>query len=405
MSNSSQKLLYYALDNGLSAIFGFLVIALAAAKFDSQVVGQIAFSVAIVTVFIPIVNFGIPNFIYSRVGGRGEFSQSLSKVFVIPTFALGICIYFLLVIFFNFFYGAVDLIIFAVCGIRLLFAWGEMYRSRYRGLSLPEKYVFLRVFSLLICFIGLFFFYNENGTTIFLCSLWTFEWVLFSVLVLLKDGGFSVKLNWNYLRLVYSRNFSVFIQIICVAFYYRFDQIFLGVVSDFSQVGVYAIAARVAEAFNMAFGLIGLLVGPSLIRNFKLGIVDFRYVKFAVLTFAFVVIVSSFFALSPVNFFTIVLGEEYSYSQIVFSVYVLSSVFTMLGFLGTQVCIVLGLWRAPFISGFTGFLVCLVATPLFWILFGILGVAFATVLSYSAASAVVWFFAFRSITAQSQVEY
>ena len=342
------------------------------------------------------MNCGIPNYIYSRAGSNEAISRSLCDMLLIPGIILGISYYFALIILFYYFFSFTDPIIFAVCGLRLLFAWGEIYRSRFRGLGCPERYVFLRVFSLIVCLFGICFLFFMDLSPIFYCMLWAFEWMFFSVLVLLKEGRPSFRHNWTYLRLVYSRNFSVYIQVICVAFYYRFDQLFLGLINDFGQLGVYAISARVAEAFNMTFGLIGLVIGPKLIKNFRSGLIDPLHVKFIMFSFIFLLSISIFLVEISVNFFSLILGDEYSNSQHIFSIYVLSSIFTMLGFLGTQICIAMGLWKAPLLSGLAGVLVCAVATPLFWQLFGVLGVAFATVVSYAAAAIVVWYNAIRA---------
>ncbi len=167
--------------------------------------------------------------------------------------------------------------------------------------------------------------------------------------------------------------------------YARIDQVLIKHMIDTASVGIYDAAVKVAELWSFIPGILVAALYPAIVNAKKTAeeLYNKRLGKLALFLFVFAVAVASFTALLAPYIIDVLYGNAFIGGISALKIYVWSTAGTFLGILIIQYLITENLRK---ILAFVGFLPMLINVLLniIWIpAYGIIGAAYATLLSYS----------------------
>ena len=383
--------LLFAIDTGLSALFGIAVLAIAARNLPIETVGGLAFILALVTFQTHITTLGTDKLLYARMSQNQRRPLSVIRYQVAIVLLAGIASYLLGVVT-TIFVGAYTFTIaYALGALRIVFTYSEIVRVAFRARRQPEAYILARVCSVAGAAILLVLSQVFSPSLHLFALIWTLEWVLFSVVVTIQHRLIvTPSLCPRIIKVSLTKSWPTIIQMASVGLYYRFDLIYIGWRLPPEHLGIYTVSARMAEAGNLFFGLIGFVITPLIVTGLtkpgfspeiRRSSLIFLGASTVFLTLAWIM---------GGQIITFLFGPSYIESGHIFMIYALSAPFTLLGFIGSTVAIARGSHYAPMVSGLAGALVCVVLTVMLVKWFGLRGAAIATVISYAFSAAIVW---------------
>lgn len=387
----------YALDTGLSALFGLVLLLLAARDADLTGFGIFAMALAIAGIQTPLAVLGIAALFYGRAVSRPLAANRLYWPGVLSALFSGSLLY-ALTLAVSWAVASQELFyLYALTGLRVLGSFGEPLRSIYQARSRPGDYVPWRVVTLVAAFTATGLVFSQHAGILWYAAIWGLEWLAFSsgLLIMSLRRGVCPTQPRLRIRPILWKASPLFVQSVCVAIYLRFDQIYVGWRFGEAELGVYAAAARVAEAGNMAYGLIALVVVPRIIREWLGG-------KLTVGSRAVLVLIGygSLFAvgisvLYGKELLGVAFGTAFKAGSMILAVYVLSTCLTVYGTIGSQLNIAQGATVPSMVSGLAGASSNVILTIAFCEYQGSLGAATATVLSYALSTLLIWQSAWR----------
>lgn len=393
-----KRFIYFGLDTGLAALYGIAVIAVAARTLSLEQVGNLSLVIAMVTLQIAVVVFGFDKLVYARI------TRNLRRGFSITRHLVGLVlisgtVQYICGFFIAFFIaGQTIALLYSLAALRLVFSFSELLRAEFRAKLQPGAYMFARLASTTLAATLLFGTLLFEPSPYYLSFVWALEAISFSIILAVQYPSMvKPSFRMRVLKVSLQSSWPTFVQMVSVAFYYRFDQIYIGWRLSSEELAVYAVGARMAEAGNMFFGVIGLMVSPVVIEVLRAGqklvLLRKTIIIFALSCILFISIVMIF---GPF-FLVFLFGDMYHKASGVLKIYAMASPFTVLGFIGSALAIACGAYTAPMASGLTSVAFCFVSTVLLVEYFGIEGGAIATLLTYAVAAFVVWWMALRRL--------
>lgn len=392
MQRSLTRLILYALDTGLSALFGLVLLLLSARGSELVEFGMFALALAVAGIQTPLAVLGTAALFYGRAASRPLRANRLYWPGIATSLVSGTLLY-LLTLLVLWFVSSPELVtLYALAGLRVVGAFGEPLRAIYQARSRPTDYVPWRVLTLMLAFAASGFAFTNNAQILAYAAIWGLEWLVFAsiLLVLSLRRGICPRAKRTRVRSLLLKASPLFVQSVCVAIYVRFDQVYVGWRFGETEVGIYAAAARIAEAGNMVYGLIALVVAPRIIREWLSG-------KLSVSSRAVLVLIgygslaaSAYSWLYGEELLTIVFGPAFIAGAMILSIYVLSTCLTVYGTIGSRLNVAQSATMPSMISGLVGAGSNVVLTVIFCELLGTMGAAIATVISYAISSVLIW---------------
>jgi len=174
---------------------------------------------------------------------------------------------------------------------------------------------------------------------------------------------------------------------LAIMVYMRIDQIMLGQMLGDESVGIYSAAVRISEVWYFIPMIIVASVFPSIIAAKKQG--EAQYYQRLQKLFNLIVMLSLSVAI-PMTFLsnwvvTLLFGNAYQQSGSVLAIHIWAGIFVSLGVASGQWFLIEGLQRYSFYRTLLGAVVNVGLNLLMIPKFGVLGAAWATVISYAAA--------------------
>lgn len=386
------RLSAYAFDTGLSALFGLVLLLLAARGSELSEFGLFALALAVAGIQTPLAVLGTAALFYGRAASRPLQANRLYWPGIATSLVSGTLLY-LLTLLVLWFVSSPELVtLYALAGLRVVGALGEPLRAIYQARSRPMDYVPWRVLTLMLAFAASGFAFTNNAQILAYAAIWGLEWLVFAsiLLVLSLRRGICPRSKRTRVRSLLLKASPLFVQSVCVAIYLRFDQVYVGWRFGETDVGIYAAAARTAEAGNMVYGLIALVVAPRIIREWLSG-------KLSVSSRAVIVLIgygslaaSGFSLLYGEELLRIAFGPAFMAGAMILAIYVLSTCLTVYGTIGSRLNIAQGATMPSMISGLVGAISNIGLTIALCEIQGPLGAATATVLSYLIAVVIIW---------------
>jgi len=181
---------------------------------------------------------------------------------------------------------------------------------------------------------------------------------------------------------------------IVVNIYMKIDQVMIKSFLTASDVGYYAVATRLVEAWYFIPTILSSTFAPAIIKAHKrsLKLFNQRLIRLYSLYLWVSIIVTIFMILSAKFLILLLFGEQYLASIIVLQIYALSVIATFVGMATSQYLIAKNLTKLSFYRTLTGMLANVLLNLILIPRFGIIGAAIATVVSYNLALFITFFF-------------
>ena len=383
-------------DRGLALVLGFFVSAYVARVYGPEMFGIYSYGLALVYLFAVPGHAGLNALVVKRlVEAETEKSVIMGTSLVIK--GLGFLVGIMLLLGFSFFPGmhtpTEQTLLVIMCfslliqpGYVLDFWFQANYQARYQALSKQIALVAASgmkvaaaamgasilwiagatVIQALMSVVFLIVFYL--GTTPGHRQRWRFD--SDEAVSLLKQGG------------------VVFLGTFFAAIYLKVDQIMLKMVKGDAEVGVYAVAATVSEAFYFIPVAITAAIFPRLIELRSENSKTYKYRTQQLLDgmAALALLLAVFITLVAAPLISTVFGPQYSGAALILSIHIWAAVFIFMRAVFSKWIIAEGLIWFSVITQGTGAVVNVALNALLIPSMGALGAALATLLSYAAAS-------------------
>ncbi|MEQ8747387.1 oligosaccharide flippase family protein [Pyruvatibacter sp.] len=378
-------------DAGGQAAFGFLIIALAARASELEAFGTFAFTLALVGLQAPLGVFGLRALIYSRVAARRTGRHRLISIAFWSCLPLS-CLLYLGSVFIILSLGQQDLaLLYSFCGLKVLAAPAQIILADHEARYAIRDYVPLRIASISFASLAAVWLFMAGEGVEAMALVWGGESVLFALALwaaTLKRVRMPRAL-WMRQRALFYKAAPLAIQTVFVVLYLRFDQIYVQLRFGQAELAIYAAAARIAEAGNLAFGIVVLMLTPYLIREAVDGSLSRRSFV-ALVAIAAATLFASFSALFfGAAVLRTIFGAPYQPGQTILAIYILSTAFVAYSSMASRIATSLGATGVSALTAAAGAAANIVLSIALGELMGPAGVAGATVLSYALVVALL----------------
>ncbi len=223
-------------------------------------------------------------------------------------------------------------------------------------------------------------------------------WQSLLLVLIYRRRGYRLgawRLRWSLARRIVSTSWLLIFSAAVSFILMRIDQVMIGQMLGTAEVGLYAVAVKFVEVWYFLPAIISASLFPAILNAKKtdINIYQRRLLNF----FVFMLVFSLAVALGTValSYYLVVglFGAEYLPAVAVLRVYACSSVGLFLNWAFYQQLIAEDRLRLIFFSNFAGMVLNVCLNFLFIPRFGIIGAAWATLLSYLLVPAIIfWHF-------------
>jgi O-antigen/teichoic acid export membrane protein len=353
--------------------------------------GTLAYAIGFVGLFSFIANLGIDQIIFRELIKFPEKKADLLGSAMTIKFFAGIVAYVLLAIFtltldHNWFISSLILII----GATYIFTPFQTINYYFQAKVLSKNTTIVQVVTVIILSIMKVAIVFFNKGIYYLAGVALVEpviYMFFYIYAYKRAAGTT----WNF---TYTRSTAALILrdswpfMIAVAFsliYTRIDQIMIKHMIDVTAVGIYSVGENVAEIWYFVPGVIITSLFPAIVnaRSMNNGSYERRLFYF----FLLIAFIALLFAL-PIHFLSgfiisTLYGSKYAGSAIILSVYVWAGIGYSIGVAATNYLTAENHRLAIFMSALVGAVSNVILNLVFIPHYGIIGSAYATLISYS----------------------
>ncbi|WP_145981758.1 flippase [Vibrio algivorus] len=379
----------------------FLVTALLARHLLPSAFGQYNYLISIVTLLGPFTAFGLNSIITRELLNRKQDTVTIlgsslsirltisliligtmylaSSVFIDPNFQTE----FLLLLFANFFTSF---------GVFEFWVNAEMLNQ----LAAKIRTVIRLTFSA-IKLVGIYLDNNlDFFIIVFALELATLSLSMYFIYLVKRKSRESLKFCKTESTRLIKQSWMLLLSGIAAVVYLKIDQIMLGYLVNDSAVGIYSVAARLSEVWYFVPVAIVTSYFPSLLNNKNLSKISYQnsLQKLCDLLFGLAFILALVITLFSNSIVNIAFGSNYADSSSVLVVHIWAGVFIFMRALVSKWILVENLLKFSFITQFAGAVINVAINWILIPLYGPVGAALATLISYACASFFV-FLAFK----------
>ena len=391
---SFERLAGYVSDALVTAGFGLFITLVAAQSASLADFGEFSLVLALVSMQTALAAFGLPSLLYGRAASRPIVAKRFIGSVIFISLFIALAMYLLTLFGLLLFADGTLTLLYGCAGLRILGTFGTLMTQDAMARHALSEFLPVRLIiaSIAVATATVAFFL---GLPLYVIALiWGGESLCFAVVLLLTQIRHRAKLDRRNLFAPYLVKAAPFaIQSIFVVIYMRFDQVYVAWRFGDEALGLYAAAARVSELGNLGFGIIGLLISPSVITQMmgarKLNR-DMRhiFIGIAFLTAAAVVTAWAVGGLLMQTLF----GSAYASGGLILTTYLGSVCFVVYGSIGSRVLAARGNSLPLVWAGFIGAVSNVIFSVALAEVIGLEGVALATVLSYALSTWTIWLF-------------
>lgn len=382
----------FGADAALTGGFGLLLVVLAARSGSVEEFGQFSLVLAVVAAQAALANFGFGTLTYGRTVARPVGSGRLlgSAIFVVTV--LGASFYAVTLLAFSAFANPTTSILYAAAGLRLIGSVGLVMPQHAMARRALGEYLPARHLTILPAMVATVCAYSMGWSLSAFALIWGIEGLLFAIVCALTLGRRHAEwTSRNRYRSYLAKAAPIAFQSFCIIVYMRFDQIYVAWRFGDDALGLYAAAAKIAEAGNLAFGVLALVVSPSIIQQMRTsGQLNRQTITFLAILAGVTFILSVGALLRGGTFLAFIFGPEYAAAFMILAIYVGSIMFVAYGSIGSRVLAAQGISTAQMMSGAAGALSNVLLSVIFGEVIGLEGIALATVISYAVAAGIIW---------------
>jgi polysaccharide transporter, PST family len=236
----------------------------------------------------------------------------------------------------------------------------------------------LKVYLILYSFSVIYFILTSLIEAILVASIFVLVY---------KERGF--KFNWkfdfNFSKSFLREGFFLLLSGVSAIIYMKIDQVMIGFLLSNYEVGIYSVAVRLGEIGYIFPALILSSLFPVLVKYQGKDLFKKRLIKLS--SFMTWVALGGSLAILffSKNIILFLYGVDYLYSAEILNIYILASVFVFFGYVANKVLIIEGLSKIILFKEGLGAILNISLNLILIPNFGIMGAAYATVISYSIA--------------------
>jgi len=381
-----------------SLLMSFFIGALVARYLGPERYGVLNYALSFVTLFVFLASFGIDNILVREILKYNEKTESiLNTAFIlklIGAFLIIIVATTFSLILKNDIYTTILIFIYS---FHLIFIALNVTDSYFQS-TVKYKYNFLAQFisTIAVSLLKLYFVYNGFGVGWFILAL-VFETAVSSFILLniFSKSGYHLKFAFDS-SLGKKMLLDAWPFILTAAFYLiytKIDQVMIGKMIDIKSLGIYSAGVKLAELWYFIPALICGVMFPAVI-NAKLTdkiLYEQRLKKI----FIFVISISLLIALFQLIFAKYIIlflfGEAYLGSVIILKIYTWAGVVVSAIVILQQYLIIENKTKLIMYSSLSGAIANVVLNLVFIPKFGIIGSAWATLISYSTIPLIIYY--------------
>jgi len=383
-------------ENILRNLIGLFVFAWVARYLGPEQFGLMNYALAFVALFAALATLGLDNIVIRNIVSNPEKEKEyLGSTLVLKFFGslvmLLLCVIsifliepvntltqlFVFIIAFGYIFNSFDTIDF----------WFQsQVQSKYSVYS--RSFAFLITSALKISFIVtqapliafvLMFLLDSLVTAIFLIYFYHKK---------TKVSLFEWKIKYGLMKDLLKDSWPLILSGIAIMIYMRIDQVMIGIMLGDAQLGIYSAAVKLSEAWYFIPMIIAGSVFPAILkareksRELYLHRLQILYDSFTWFTIigALIITYLSGFIIKTIY------GSEYLGAANVLSVLIFSGIFSFLGVASSQYLVAENLTKISFYRTLIGAVINVILNLMLIPTFGIIGAAFATLVSYMCAA-------------------
>lgn len=211
-----------------------------------------------------------------------------------------------------------------------------------------------------------------------------------------------MKINWNISKKILRDSWPLILSGVAITVYMKIDQVMIGNMLGNKSVGIYSAAVSLSEMWYFVPTVIAGSVFPAIIYSKKIS--EKIYFKRMQIMYDFMVWSSVFFAIL-ITFFAkdivrLLFGQAYIESARVLAIYIWAGVSVSIGVASSKFLITENLTKITFYKSLIGAIINVLLNLLLIPIFGIVGAAVATLISYFISDFAVVFFKESRIVAK-----
>lgn len=384
------------LERVISLLASFLITALIARYLGPHDFGLLAYAISLMSVFAIAGHMGLSGLVVRElVRNKSNQNSILGTVFVLKLFAY--LVSFLLLLFFALYSEGVHsvgfyILIFVASSVVfkpfevLDFWFNSRVEAKYVSLSKVIALFIVSIYRISLVLLG-------SGVVYFALSNVIGAVVLSICLCVyyVRRSGISLT-QWEFKKTIakdlVSQGWMVFLGSIFAVIYLKIDQVMLGWMQGMEDVGTYAVAATLSEAWYFFPGIIVATFFPKLIslRDSDRRVYNQRLQDLFDFLFLASVVVAILVSIFSSYIVTVFFGDKYEESAVVLSIHIWASVFVFMRSLFSKWVLIEGFLVFSIVSQGLGALMNVALNYILIPYYASYGAALATLFSYAVAS-------------------
>jgi len=355
--------------------------------------GVMNYAVAFVALFSPLSRLGLDSIVVRNIVQNPEKKDEYLGTTLVLKFGGSVALFGLVLFLITFFktdHPKTQLYV-------LIIAFGYIFKSidtinLWFQSQIQSKYtVFSRSGSLfLVSLLKIAFILTHSPLTAFIWAI-TIDTIMTAVFLFFfyQAKGFLSLFHWKIkipvVKDLLKDSWPLILSSIAIIIYMRIDQVMLGTMLNSSALGIYSAAVKISEKWYFIPTIISLSVFPSIINTKKKS--EGKYLDRLQKLYDFFTWFSICFALLITLFSKSIIlflyGQDYSQASSVLSVHIWAGVFVFLGIASRRYLIIENATKITFFRTFSGALSNVILNVILIPIYGIMGAAYATLVSYA----------------------
>lgn len=348
---------------------------------------------SIISILVVISTLGLDSVVIKElVKDKEKRNRILGSTFLLKLFSS-----FIIVVFLLFYYIFVNNeypinILLLIISTSFIFHSFNVIDFYFQSIVLSKYVVFSKLFALAISSsIKIFLIVNEYpliyfGIVILLESILISLGLIFFYIKKEKTI-FYWKFDLDILKEILSKSYPLLFAVVLTTIYAKIDQIMIKEIIDVTQSGYYSAAVRLSEIWFIIGGLVCSSLFPLIIKSkdisTKLYYKRIQQLLVFLIVCAYILILSVFFLSDSI--ITLLYGPEFIESSLILTIHIFSSIFVYMGLVSSKWIVVENKTKIEFYRNFFGVIINIVLNLIFIKKFGIMGAAYASLITYIIA--------------------
>jgi O-antigen/teichoic acid export membrane protein len=283
--------------------------------------------------------------------------------------------------------------------ITYIFFSFDVFNSYFESQTQSKYPVGVAIFSSIVSAILKITFIFLGFGVVWLIAIYVLEALLTAIGMILifinKVSGFkNLHFKTEIAKQIIKDSWPLMLSSFAVSIYLRIDQVMINSILGSAEVGIYAVAVKLAELWYFIPTIIGSSISPAIINSLKISEEAFenRLFKLYLLMISISLLIAIFVSLTSDWLIKILFGEEYISASPVLKIYIWSGIAVFLGVSVGYYLLAKNLTKLSFYTTLSGMITNVVLNIILIPNFGIKGAAIATLISYSISVLSILFF-------------